>query len=781
MSFLLSRRSGIAALEAVVAIAMLTFIGAAGTKLLYNVAKQQLNVKNSQTAQVLGGMVVEQYNQYAKTNYLQLDAYDNHPYRPADFFNQPNMGYDRFTLTMNTTYGANKSSCTVHIGIGWQEGSIGKTMNLAKTYTRSIATNGASVRVVARVPCGGYTSDSDIINNCPPITGLSATMAGITSGTQIQSPTNNLGIAFLNNTAVGDNLSVQLQAPAGSDYSSSAFVQGYYTMVAGTPSQTITKTVSVTIDSATVLLVKEFLPAGQVNGKVIDDSDSDVTGMQVNAGYGAYAAMNGIFQPCGVGLMTCGVFTDADGNFKLQNVIPGNITLSSLGKSGSLDPTQVPGVNGSWGYMGTTVSNVVLPAAASDAAAPTVTQNVHVQHMGRLEIVAKDAITGNPVANAAVIVALPATPYRAEDLEYLSPVLTDASGKLELYNVFATNYVMLDHAVADLMTSHGEIWDQYLSNCIGNTQSLTVLMDAPYSFAGQFDDGFGGTQIANGRMYIAEIGYGDESDITAVGATFNYPQMTVITEGWNPQNPTQPFDMWAQVYGPPTLLIPATITGSITDSATNLPAAGAQFNYYTDYYATPFLGTADSNGTYSVSQNFTYYNWVDAMATCDANTRTCVNVGGSWHITTTVTTVQWDTATNSHGWAVDDGQDYNVTVGSVRTDNFTATLTDYLVQGVVTDRQSGAALAGVQIMDNNTGLAIATSGADGSYSGWAQVVNHSASSPGNISIYTLGGSVQGTVYKPSALHSITIPSPATPFTALANNNFALDLSINGGI
>lgn len=274
-----TRNKGFVTLEVILGIVLLTIVAIAAGITVVKTNQAIAHNRTAKKAAMMGQMVLEQYKAYSASNFNVLDTY-NQADQPIEAFLDPSSsnGFQnpgRFRITTTASYNDNRSSCTVVSSITWQDGGGAHAMVFREVYVEKSPLNlGQKATVYVKLPCGSFTDDQDIINNCPGIPNVKIyapseanemiNAYGITDGN---------GEASLSHIKISSNTQTfvpfKAVAPAGSNFwirrNLSTFATGYYkvnTYVMEDSSSTYTGGTTVK------LLFKNFRMLGSVSGNI---------------------------------------------------------------------------------------------------------------------------------------------------------------------------------------------------------------------------------------------------------------------------------------------------------------------------------------------------------------------------------------------------------------------------------------------------------------------------------------------------------------------------------
>ncbi len=131
----LSSNKGVTALETVLAVAILSWVGLVISEVFTRTYRMADNNLQASKAFALGEMALEQYNAYAALSAERLPSFDKTRAKPREFFGtNDDFGYDRLRLTTRADPIPEESLTQVTIRISWGSGLFAPVLTFTKIY-----------------------------------------------------------------------------------------------------------------------------------------------------------------------------------------------------------------------------------------------------------------------------------------------------------------------------------------------------------------------------------------------------------------------------------------------------------------------------------------------------------------------------------------------------------------------------------------------------------------------------------------------------------------------
>lgn len=757
----LGKNRGTTLIEAMLAAVFIAAVAILVSRMLFNTVQAGIQTRNTRKATSLAQMVLDRYAYKCMQSIYSAQQLDSVRKTAGLFFAKPtHLGYDNFLITSQTTYSSSVSTCTVKVTIEWPSGGG----YMQSVFTKTVGQTSASpttniVNVYVKVPCGIGLTDAEIIANCN--TGLVGMQVAV------RTPQGNVGTTFTDSTGwavmtgvpSGPSVNLELSSVNFSSFTiplgAPGYIPAYYRPDPLMGGYTSTELTSVAIASSgvTTLLIKDFLPAGTIVGRIINDAGGSASTMTVSMDGGMVVAHAGIFKRCGIDITPCSTSSDASGNFQYANVIPsaGNISVSGFRGSDMSIPRG--NINYVQGYSGAgTAGRAIIsyPGSWNLAVTPPFlggTQlDLHVTEYGELDIFTEDALSpGTPVTNARVNVGLPRVS--------ISSFTSNSNGHLKLYNVFPYNNWGGQFTANKGSNNYGQLNWGCGGTCMNNQlNSVTIPMMGGLNYVGVLQDlNVLGPPLSAFIVSVTTKWIG--SSVAAGSGHFNavasvFPASLGIT------NPTPPFQVAVptQVSADASYSIPVVLSVQINDMFDNTtnsvnglklsyPVNGNPWTYPT---VTVYGGSANNitfmapyfntNGNGTIAGNYGIVS--------DCSVAQCTPVGGGPvpYGTLVINSSLGSISINDAGPAGVTG--YHTvgpkyigisTLSPTITTTINATLNEYPVTGVVVNASDGSPVGGVAVVDQARPSNFVTSHAtNGTFTIWCTVVGRSQNGTGNI-------------------------------------------------
>lgn len=761
-------RSGFTAIETILTIVILSFVGIMASRVVMNSNVTMLQSMRSSRSNALADAVLERYNSYALTSFHALHTFNQNDVEPKTFFGTAdNMGYDNMKLTTAAQFNANRTACQVKVVVTWNEGNRARAQTFAKNYNETPSYKGGGV-VEATVKTCPTCPGAGFIVSAPAAAGA-LNVVGVTDAN---------GHVFLKGVRTGDTIAVTATSP-GSAYNEVSFVQGYYvpaTLPDGTPSgsKDIQKTIDVTEAGPNVIAFDEFRPLSHVMAQIVN-ADAGGENPMVYTDFVARLSMvalrpDGSFSPCDMN--SCSVSPDGAGRIVLRNVVPGPVRLTAE-KAGS-QPGETPL---RWGYttQGDSV-NLNLPAGALGVPTEQAV-DLPVRRLGWLTVEARDSGSGAVVPNTKVTAFVNDKTYEGT---------TDTSGRATFHNVFKTDAGSWRVNAIRFPSSSvsGLYYFQPVSlagtGLLGTEKFISVSMTSGLKLRGRIVEG--GTPLTNGTItfYIpgGELPAGLDADGRFELSGFPPGQ-------FGPDSNGNPRWIMAKVHKTLSAPITGTVKGRVSEwfkeGQWGLPAPHVPLTIWSwapcelissrYHLPVPYDSYAGSNEygdyefTVQTSTGSHYRN--DLWANCDYTMGECqlLDNGGATDVSF-APSVRGDCwfggATGETGWLAHGTNTVGLIKDSVTTYNMQAELWTFPVSGF-TRNVALEPIEGITVGSD-------ASSADGSYLASVRRLDNSrdANSPGTGKLSVAEQTVGGVAYA-AANHDVTFPVTSSYSSQVAPN------------